>query len=345
MSVHTQFAQIEPTTRCNYTCGFCAGRSMRQGDLPWEVFERFLASNPGLKHVELQGEGEPLMHPRFFDMVTACASRGIKVSLISNGSMLGLENVDRLIETGVSSLHVSLESADPEEFQAIRGGKLHKVVSGLRLLMKRRRELGKEHPTVGFSVTMLRRTISAIQGIVALYKDLALDGGLSIQLLQDMSCYTEHYDQDMLRELVPPDLWKSCRWIVDATAATAPVEDGATSYYGALFAGFDPASGECPWLERGAYLNIDGAVTGCCFMKSPYQAFGNVLQDSPELIAARRRQLAQTLKSGVIPSSCSGCGVAEALTGTDRRSKNLLPILNSTNQSVSLRRNDADRPY
>ena len=327
MSTLTQFAQIEPTTRCNYTCGFCAGRSMRQGDLPWEVFERFLAANPNLKHVELQGEGEPLMHRRFFDMVSACAARGIKVSLISNGSLLAPAAVNQLIEHGVDSLHVSLESANPEEFQAIRGGKLHKVVNGLRLLMNRRRELAKPRPTVGFSVTVLRRTLGAIPGIVTLYRDLGLDGGINIQLLQDMSCYTEHYDPDMLRELVPQELWKSCGWIVDAAAATAGVETGASSYYGALFAGFDPSSRECPWLERGAYLNIEGGVAGCCFMKSPHQALGNILNDSPELIAARRRELAQTLRAGVIPSSCSGCRIAEAVTGVGRPPRPLLAIV------------------
>ena len=63
-----------------------------------------------------------MIHPRFFDMVSACRARHIKVSLISNGSLLGRDNVARLMELGVESIHVSLESADPSEFQAIRVG-------------------------------------------------------------------------------------------------------------------------------------------------------------------------------------------------------------------------------
>ena len=205
----TEFAQIEPTTRCNFTCGFCAGRFMRQGDLPYETFERFLAHNPRLRHVELQGEGEPLMHPRFFDMVAACRARGIRVSLISNGSFLGPEQVDRLIEAPVESIHISLESSDPEEFQAIRGGKFSKVLTGIRLLMERRREFGKVRPVVGFSVTVLKRTVGAMDGIVALYRELGLDGGISIQPLQDMDCYAKNYTEGILAELIPDDLWRS----------------------------------------------------------------------------------------------------------------------------------------
>ena len=312
----TQFAQIEPTTRCNFTCGFCAGRSMRQGDLPWETFERFLALHPALRHVELQGEGEPLMHPRFFDMVSACRTRGISVSIITNGSMLTREKADRLVEAGVASVHVSLESADHAEFRTIRGGKFSKVVDGVRTLMERRRALGADRPVVGFSVTVLRRTVGAIHDIVALYRQLELDGGIGVQPLQGMSCYTQHYGAEMLEQLVPPDIWRTYAPVVDEAVQSVPVQANAWSYYGALFADFDPASRTCPWLERGAYLNIDGAVSGCCFIKNPDHVFGNVMTDPPDVIAERRRTLADALQQGVIPAACRGCGVARAATRT-----------------------------
>jgi MoaA/NifB/PqqE/SkfB family radical SAM enzyme len=39
---------------------------------------------PGLSELHLQGLGEPMMHPRFFDMVAHAAERGIAVSCNSN---------------------------------------------------------------------------------------------------------------------------------------------------------------------------------------------------------------------------------------------------------------------
>jgi MoaA/NifB/PqqE/SkfB family radical SAM enzyme len=301
---------------------------MRQGDLGWETFERFLAINPDLQHVELQGEGEPLMHPRFFDMVSACRARGIRVSLITNGSVFTRENVDRLIGDAVESIHVSLESADADEFRTIRGGKFSKVVEGLRLLVARRRELGRDRPVVGFSVTVLRRTLEAIHDIVALYKQLELDGGIGVQLLQDMSCYTQNYDREMLEQLVPQDLWRRYAPVFDAAVKAVPVRADAWSYYGALFGEFDPASRTCPWLERGSYLTIDGAVTGCCLMKNPDHAFGNVMTDPPAVIADRRRALAEMLQQGVVPAPCTGCGVARAVTRT-MPGRGRLPVVSS----------------
>ncbi|WP_434427088.1 radical SAM/SPASM domain-containing protein [Nannocystis pusilla] len=324
-----RFAQIEPTTRCNFTCGFCAGRFMRQGDLPYPAFERFLAMHPDLEHVELQGEGEPLMHARFFDLVSACRARGLRVSLITNGSLLGLETVEQLIHHGVESIHVSLESADADEFRVIRGGKLSKVIDGVRLLVRRRRELGRDRPVVGFSVTILRRTLTAIHDIVELYRELELDGGIGVQLLQDMSCYTDHYDDAMREQQVPHELWRGYAWVVDAAVKRASTRADARSYYGALFAGFDPAAGTCPWLERGGYLTIDGEVMACCFSKKPGQGFGHVLRDSPEEIARRRREAAESLSRGDIPSPCRGCGIADAVTGATRGRKVSLPVVDS----------------
>src|SRR2546422_375122 len=91
-----RFLQIEPTTRCNFTCGFCAGRAMPQEDIGYEAFERTLASFPGVAHLELQGEGESLMHPRFFDMILLARKRGARVSFISNGSYFSPEVIEKI---------------------------------------------------------------------------------------------------------------------------------------------------------------------------------------------------------------------------------------------------------
>ena len=49
--------QVEPTSRCNFTCGFCVGRHLDQSDLDLETFREALAQLPDLERLERHGEG------------------------------------------------------------------------------------------------------------------------------------------------------------------------------------------------------------------------------------------------------------------------------------------------
>lgn len=302
------FAQIEPTTRCNFTCGFCAGRSMEQRDLDWTAFRNFLVAHPDLRHVELQGEGEPLLHPRFFDMLAACKARGIRVSLITNGSLLSPERIERLLDAGVGSIHVSIESADPARFQAIRGGKFRKVKDGLALLIQRRRERGVAEPLVGLAVTVLKSTIAGLDDVARLYLELGLDGGVVAQQLQPMPVYSRHYDAAMAGEVLGADETRKFTGVRAALARHMPVPRAEGFFYYALFEGFDPRRDTCPWLARGAYLDAGGGITGCCFMKDEADA-----THDPAAAVARRAALRDTLEQGEVPAACAGCGTAESI--------------------------------
>jgi MoaA/NifB/PqqE/SkfB family radical SAM enzyme len=294
-------AQIEPTTRCNFTCGFCAGRSMRQGDLAWDGFTAFLEAHPNLRHVELQGEGEPLLHPRFFDMAAACTERGIAVGLITNGSLLGEAMVERLLDARLAAIHVSLETSDPARFQAIRGGRYTKVAEGIARLARRRRERGLAGPVIGLAVTVLADTIEDIAGILDLYHANGLDGGISHQLLQTMPAYRDRYSPSMLARLVPPARQSEMVAIRAELARQAPLTPDY--FYASLFRGFDPRLHDCPWLERGAYLGAGGSVAPCCFIKD----------EQAEPAATGRAALSLTLERGEMPAACSGCSTAAAI--------------------------------
>lgn len=315
------FAQIEPTTRCNFTCGFCAGRAMEQRDLDWAAFRAFLVAHPDLRHVELQGEGEPLLHPRFFDMLAACKARGVRVSLITNGSLLSPERIERLLGAGVGSIHVSIESADPARFQAIRGGKFQKVKDGLALLIARRRERGLAEPLVGLAVTVLKSTIAGLDEVARLYLELGLDGGVVAQQLQPMPVYSRHYDAAMAGEVLGAEETHKFITLRTAIARHMPVPRADGFFYYALFEGFDPRRDTCPWLARGAYLDAGGGITGCCFMKDEADA-----THDPAAAAARRAALRDTLEQGEVPAACAGCGTAESIALNRRAQPSLRAV-------------------
>jgi len=308
--------QIEPTTRCNFTCSFCCGRYMEQSDLDFAQFEQILASAPDLQHLELQGEGESLMHPRFFDMVAAARARGVRVSLISNGSYLTSAAIAQILELGIEKISVSLESADPVTFRHIRGGKLEKVVRGVEELMAARRARGLRKPVVAFSITVLKDTQDHLGGILALYRKLGLDGGITLQPLQSMPGYVQNYPSALGQQLLSDgevnDLWIQFYAHRDIKKIQREKKDtGVRGFFDELMAGFRPGSRRCPWLESGLYVNNKGVATGCCMIKDTAQfALGRFGVDSPAELLARREELRQELLRGAIPRACTGCELA-----------------------------------
>lgn len=313
-SLHARYVQIEPTTRCNYTCGFCAGRQMSQGDLEPDTFDAVLAALPDLQHVELQGEGESLLHPRFFDMLAALRERQIRVSFITNGSLLSPDKVDRLLTLGVEKIAVSIESADADAFREIRGGKLEKVIRNVRHLIEERNRRGLDRPVVGFSVTVLQRTKDARSGIYALYRDLGLDGGITLQPLQVMPAYARHYGAAMADQVLGPvDADRvMARFFSDGDlrrieAARSPVK----GFYEEMSADWRAGSRRCPYLEDGLYVHRDGAVTACCMMKDTERhALGRLPETPVATLLERRQVMADQLAAGDVPEPCEGCALA-----------------------------------
>lgn len=309
-----RFLQIEPTTRCNFTCGFCAGRAMPQTDLPWERFVAALDAFPGLEHIELQGEGEPLMHHRFFDMVKLARDRGVKVSIITNGSLFTDDAIKKILALGIDKIAVSIESPDAERFQQIRGGKLDKVIRGITALMAARNEQQLQRPSVGLSITVLRSTQQDLPQILALYEQLGLDAGVTLQPLQAMEVYTRHYDEALRSELLDEREADGifARFFSDADVRRIQAaRKGARGFFDELMSGWKPARGTCPWLERGLYVHNGGAVTACCMVKdTANHAFGKLDAGTGPALLAARDEMRAALARREVPTPCAGCELA-----------------------------------
>jgi len=126
------FFQIEVTTHCTFVCFYCAGRDMPQRHMSWPVFEHILARIPAGPHVvSLQGEGEPTLHPRFWDMVSAVRSRGFAPTTITNGYEIDVER----IAAEMPDLAVSLDTVDEAEATRIGRLKLPRVLANVQRLV------------------------------------------------------------------------------------------------------------------------------------------------------------------------------------------------------------------
>lgn len=315
MAQRIEYIQIEPTTRCNYTCGFCAGRHMQQRDLAFTQFKELIDAIENLKHLELQGEGEPLLHPQFFEMIHYAKSRfpDVKISFITNGSLFTTENISRILECDIHTILISIESPNEDEFQKIRGGKLSKVKRGISDLIEKKLLINSPLK-IGFAVTVLRQTVSQINDIGELYEKLGMNGGIVIQPLQAMDCYTQFYDAGMRQSIPNQDDRVQLNSLIatdNKLKQALMTHKIAKSFYSDLFSSVVPQSNACAWLENGLYISADGTANSCCFVKDSQKDGFSYIDDNLSQIIEQRSALSQKLTAGEMPNQCKSCGIAK----------------------------------
>jgi pyruvate-formate lyase-activating enzyme len=144
---------IEPTNVCNLRCPYCqtgAGRLGRRAALmPLEPYLKGLDEiGDYLLLVEVFNWGEPMLHPELPAIVAAASARGIATRVNTNLSIpFTSDDAERLVESGLTDLFVSVDGATQEVYERYRvGGDLARVVQNCRLVAEAKRRLGRDSP-------------------------------------------------------------------------------------------------------------------------------------------------------------------------------------------------------
>jgi MoaA/NifB/PqqE/SkfB family radical SAM enzyme len=285
-----------------------------------DTFQGILDNVADIQHIQMQGEGEPLLNPNLFVMMRMVRDRFplAIISMYTNGSLFTKKVIEHMIAVRIDSIYISLESADPKEFHRIRGGNLPRVIEGIQALMKYSRPL---RPEVGLAVTILKETIPQIVPITELYTKLNLDGGISAQPLSSMDSYTPVYSSDMISQLLTHDDGEAWRKLIHENPqakAVMEIEPTVPSFHSHLSKVNDPDPTPsvtdnfgCPWLNIGSYITTNGTACACCFIKDITLGFSTFNQEN---VHTNRKILQAHLKEGIIPEQCKNCNIAERVS-------------------------------
>src|SRR5262249_39669478 len=146
--------------------------------------------------LQLQGLGEPMMHPRFFDMVELAVGRGIKVSTNTNATLLNAKRAERCVTSGLGEIHISIDGATPETYQGIRvRARFDRVIANVERLVAARRERGSTTPRIRMVVVAMRRNLGEFPDLVRLAHRLGIDTVFVQHLCHDFgeSSLPAHY--------------------------------------------------------------------------------------------------------------------------------------------------------
>jgi MoaA/NifB/PqqE/SkfB family radical SAM enzyme len=162
--------QVEITTRCNASCGYCPrtiyGEHWSGGDLSTDRFralEPFFATT---RLVHLQGWGEPLLHRDFFDLIGLVKKAGCRVSTATNGMLLDRETAHRLVASGIDDVAFSLAGIGAKNDEIRRGTKFEAILQAIGWIQSAKRDLRSETPAVNVAYMLLRSQVSALPEIV-----------------------------------------------------------------------------------------------------------------------------------------------------------------------------------
>lgn len=283
-----RFAQIEPIGRCNLACRMCTVNE--RGDeiaaMSLERFAALLDQMPGLEELHLQGLGEPMLHPQFFDMVELAAHRGIRVSANTNLTLLTEARARRCATSGLAHLSVSLDGATAPVYEAIRRkASFAKVLRNLdRLIEARDRCASRLH--VRAVMVLMRDNLDELAALVQLVHDHGVPELLVQRLSSDLQQpelppryipikqFVEH------AELRGEDAGAVQRTFARATALADAL--GVQLHLPRLEVAGDPArsgrrAGRCGWPWDQLYVTAAGALLPCCMVATADRAsFGNV---------------------------------------------------------------------
>ncbi len=301
------------TQTCDLACKHCYDRSQR-ADFP---FERALTLMQELRNfcrkrfvrpqVSFSG-GNPLLHPRFFDLYQAAADHGLMIAILGNAS--DRPTLERILAIQRPVYYqVSLEGLEQHN-DAIRGaGNYRRTIAFLRMLTK----LGIPN------LVMLTLTRANLDQVIPLAEQLeGITGGLAFNRLAlfgegaNLVLPASDEYQTFLRQYV-------------AALPTHPVLALKDSLLNCIFEEQDRTLfGGCAGFGCGAAFNFlavlsDGEVHACRKLPSP---LGTILQQSLEDIydsrlAARYRAGSSACNDCNLRAVCGGCLAVTASLGLD----------------------------
>ncbi|MBP7262540.1 MAG: radical SAM protein [Spirochaetia bacterium] len=141
--------EIAVTYRCNNRCLFCYagcggddGLAKVQGghELDTDGFKRVIdifRDEAKLPFFSFTG-GEPLVRKDIEELAAYAVSKGLRVNLVSNGTLADKARARSLVRSGLRTAQVSLEAPDAgtHDFLVGRRGAFAETVAGIRALMK-----------------------------------------------------------------------------------------------------------------------------------------------------------------------------------------------------------------
>ena len=188
----------EVTYKCNSRCKHCHLWQVKEhNDLTTDEAKTFISDikKMGALHLSFSG-GEPFLRPDMLELMTYASELGLTTGVNTNGSRLGTPEAARAAcKTGLGTVYISLDGADAEMHNGLRG--TPKAFDSALLAIDNliaQREGGT--PRVFINTTVTRNNIESLDRILDLARQHGVDG-MTMSMIQEVNKYSPEAEASM----------------------------------------------------------------------------------------------------------------------------------------------------
>jgi MoaA/NifB/PqqE/SkfB family radical SAM enzyme len=322
------YIQLEPVGQCNLRCQMCPIQFRTDGPphgppafMDFDLFTRIIDDLPTLRDLHLQGLGEPMMHPRFFDMIRYAVARGVTVSTNTNVTLLTERRAEECVASGLDTMHVSLDGASAETYERIRDrAHFDRVLRNLDHLLRARHRRESSHPRLRLVMVIMRQNLPELPDLVRLAHAKSIETMFVQHLCHDFgeSSLPAHYAPMRAfvqsETLLGEDPARVARYFDEAAdvARSLGVDLRLPRPEVRAHAPGTPGRERCDWPWHGPYISYQGYSMPCCMIATPDRYnFGMVGERGVAAVwnGAEYETFRAQLESDSPPEICCSCAI------------------------------------
>jgi len=253
---------VEPTSKCNLNCPECpTGNktlSRQNEDMNMQTFQKIIDDlHKYLLFINLFFQGEPFLNPLIFDFISYASKKKIYTGTSTNGHFINQENSEKIIQSGLDKIIISMDGIDQETYSSYRrGGKLNLVIEGIKYLVEAKKVMKSLKPFIIVQFIVLKTNEHQIPVMKKLAKQLGINE------LQFKTAQIYNYETG--NGLIPDNMKysrykkdKEGKWIVKKTLTN-----------------------KCFKMWHSCVITCNGDLIPCCFDKNAEYKFGNIIETS-----------------------------------------------------------------
>ncbi len=173
--------EIEITTHCHLRCIFCEHtfwKDQPQKHLKADDFKKIINQFPGLRFINLTGEGTCFLNNDFFDMIEFLKRRDVFTMFVDSFDLFDRERIDRVLDLGVERVEVSLDAASKETYEKIKvGASWDRTLGNLKAMRAAKAEHSTPFPFIFFRYVVTTLNQNEVADYVRLIADLDMNLG------------------------------------------------------------------------------------------------------------------------------------------------------------------------